>query len=129
VNSVKNRKVLVVEDSRLIHKMYEVMLQPTTLLSAFNGLEALDKLSQSPDVDFIILDINMPKMTGLEFLAQVKTNPALAKIPVIIVSTDGKEEEVARGLQAGAVAYLRKPFQREDLLKIVNRIETRQSAA
>jgi CheY-like chemotaxis protein len=59
----------------------------------------------------------------------VKTNPALAKIPVIIVSTDGKEEEVARGLQAGAVAYLRKPFQREDLLKIVNRIETRQSAA
>jgi CheY-like chemotaxis protein len=128
VNSVKNRKVLVVEDSRLIHKMYEVMLQPTTLLSAFNGLEALDKLSQSPDVDFIILDINMPKMTGLEFLAQVKINPALAKIPVIIVSTDGKEEEVARGLQAGAVAYLRKPFQREDLLKIVNRIETRQSA-
>jgi two-component system chemotaxis response regulator CheY len=129
VNSVKNRKVLVVEDSRLIHKMYEVMLRPTTLLSAFNGHEGLDKLSQSPDVDFIILDINMPKMTGLEFLAQVKTTPALAKIPVIIVSTDGKEEDVARGLQSGAVAYLRKPFQREDLLKIINRIESEQTAA
>ncbi len=130
VNSVKNRKVLVVEDSRLIHKMYEVMLRPTTLLSAFNGHEGLDKLGQSPDVDLIILDINMPKMTGLvEFLERVKTTPAMAKIPVIIVSTEGKEEEVARGLQSGAVAYLRKPFQPEDLLKIINRIESKQTAA
>jgi two-component system, chemotaxis family, chemotaxis protein CheY len=129
VNAAKNRRVLVVEDSRLIHKMYEVMLRPTTLVSAFNGREGLDKLAESQDVDFIILDINMPKMTGLEFLAQVKANPALAKIPVIIVSTEGKEEDVARGLRDGAVAYLRKPFQREDLLKIVGRIESKQSAA
>ena len=80
-------------------------------------------------MDFIILDINMPKMTGLEFLAQVKASPAWADIPVIIVSTEGQEEEVARGLRDGAVAYLRKPFQREDLLKIVNRIESKQTAA
>jgi len=129
VNAVKNRKILVVEDSRLIHKMYEVMLRPATLVSAFDGREGLDKLSQSPDVDMIILDINMPKMTGLDFLGQVKATPALAKIPVIIVSTEGKEEDVARGLQSGAVAYLRKPFQREDLLKIVNHIESKQTAA
>ena len=128
VNAVKNRKVLIVEDSRLIHKMYEVMLRPTTLVSAFDGREGLDRLDESPDVDFVILDINMPKMTGLEFLAQMKANPALAKIPVIIVSTEGKEEEVARGLQSGAVAYLRKPFQREELLRIINRIESRQPA-
>jgi two-component system, chemotaxis family, chemotaxis protein CheY len=126
VNVPKPRKVLVVEDSRLIHKMYEVMLGPTTLVSAFNGQEGLDKLNQSPDVDFIILDINMPKMTGLEFLAQVKATPALAAIPVIIVSTEGKQEDVARGLESGAAAYLKKPFLREDLLKIVNRIESKQ---
>ncbi|MGA7740232.1 MAG: response regulator [Polyangia bacterium] len=129
MNAVKNRKVLVVEDSRLIHKMYEVMLRPTTLVSAYDGRDGLDKLSQSPDVDLIILDINMPKMTGLEFLAQVKSTPALAQIPVIIVSTEGKEEDVARGLQNGAAAYLRKPFQREDLLKLVNRLESKQPAA
>jgi two-component system chemotaxis response regulator CheY len=129
VNTVKNRKVLIVEDSRLIHKMYEVMLRPITLVSAFDGRDGLDKLSQSPDVDFIILDINMPRMTGLEFLAQLKATPALAQIPVIIVSTEGKEEDVARGLQNGAAAYLRKPFQREDLLKVVNRIESKQPAA
>ena len=129
VNAVKNRKALVVEDSHLIHKMYEIMLRPTTLVSAFDGREGLEKLNESPDVDMIILDINMPKMTGLDFLGQVKATPALAKIPVIIVSTEGKEEDVARGLQSGAVAYLRKPFQREDLLKIVNHIESKQTAA
>ena len=129
VNAVKNKKVLIVEDSRLIHKMYEVMLRPIALVSAFDGRDGLDKLTQSPDVDFIILDINMPKMTGLEFLAQVKGTPALAQIPVIIVSTEGKEEDVARGLQNGAAAYLRKPFQREDLLKIVNRIASRDPVA
>jgi CheY-like chemotaxis protein len=129
VNAVKARKVLIVEDSRLIHKMYEVMLRPIALVSAFDGREGLDKLSQNPDVDLIILDINMPKMTGLDFLAQMKATSALAKIPVIIVSTEGKEEEVARGLRSGASAYLRKPFQREDLLKLVNSIEAKQSAA
>jgi len=129
VNAAKNRKVLIVEDSRLIHKMYEMMLRPSTLVSAFDGQDGLEKLNQTPDVDFVILDINMPKMTGLEFLARMKATPVLANIPVIIVSTHGKEEDVERGLQQGAVAYLRKPFQREDLLKIVNRIESKQSLA
>ena len=122
MNAVKIRKVLVVEDSRLIHKMYEVMLRPCMLIAAHDGREGLARLAENPDVDVIILDINMPHMTGLEFLSQVKAKPELAGIPVIIVSTEGKEEDVARGLKAGAVAYLKKPFQREDLLKIIGRL-------
>jgi two-component system chemotaxis response regulator CheY len=106
--------------------MYEVMLRPCLLIAAHDGREGLARLAENPDVDVIILDINMPHMTGLEFLGQVKTNSALASIPVIIVSTEGKEEDVARGLQAGAVAYLKKPFQREDLLKIIGRLEGKQ---
>jgi CheY-like chemotaxis protein len=128
VNVVKTRKVLVVEDSRLIHKMYEVMLRPCMLIAAHDGREGLARLAENQDVDVIILDINMPHMTGLEFLAQVKSKPELAAVPVIIVSTEGKEEDVARGLRAGAAAYLKKPFQREDLLKIIGRLTTKQSA-
>jgi DNA-binding response OmpR family regulator len=56
----------------------------------------------------------------------VKSNPEFATIPVIIVSTEGKEEDVARGLKAGALAYLKKPFQREDLLKIIGRLTSKQ---
>ncbi len=122
MNAVKIRKVLVVEDSRLIHKMYEVMLRPCMLIAAHDGREGLTRLAENPDVDVIILDINMPHMTGLEFLSQVKGKPEFAGIPVIIVSTEGKEEDVARGLKAGAIAYLKKPFQREDLLKIIGRL-------
>ena len=122
MNAVKIRKVLVVEDSRLIHKMYEVMLRPCMLIAAHDGREGLARLAENPDVDVIILDINMPHMTGLEFLSQVKAKPEFVGIPVIIVSTEGKEEDVARGLKAGAIAYLKKPFQREDLLKIIGRL-------
>ena len=122
MNAVKIRKVLVVEDSRLIHKMYEVMLRPCMLIAAHDGREGLTRLAENSDVDVIILDINMPHMTGLEFLSQVKAKPEFAGIPVIIVSTEGKEEDVARGLKAGAIAYLKKPFQREDLLKIIGRL-------
>jgi two-component system chemotaxis response regulator CheY len=129
VNVVKTRKVLVVEDSRLIHKMYEVMLRPCMLIAAHDGREGLARLAENTDVDVIILDINMPHMTGLEFLGQIKGNSVYADIPVIIVSTEGKEEDVARGLQAGAVAYLKKPFQREDLLKIIGRLPPRQPTA
>jgi CheY-like chemotaxis protein len=128
VNVVKTRKVLVVEDSRLIHKMYEVMLRPCMLIAAHDGREGLARLAENQDVDVIILDINMPHMTGLEFLAQVKAKPELAAVPVIIVSTEGKEEDVARGLRAGAAAYLKKPFQREDLLKIIGRLTPQQPA-
>jgi two-component system, chemotaxis family, chemotaxis protein CheY len=122
VNLAKQRKVLVVEDSRLIHRMYEVMLQPMTLVSAFSGQEGLEKLEQNPDVDLVILAIKMPKMSGLEFLTRMKASPGSSRIPVVIVSTDGKDADVARGLQNGASAYLKKPFQREDLLATINRI-------
>jgi CheY-like chemotaxis protein len=129
VNAVKIRKVLVVEDSRLIHKMYEVMLRPCMLIAAHDGREGLTRLAENSDVDVIILDINMPHMTGLEFLSQVKAKPEFAGIPVIIVSTEGKEEDVARGLKAGAIAYLKKPFQREDLLKIIGRLTAAPASA
>jgi two-component system chemotaxis response regulator CheY len=125
---MKNRKVLVVEDSRLIHKMYEVMLRPCAIVAAHDGKEGLAKLGENPDVDVIILDINMPHMSGLEFLAEVKGNQGVAAIPVIIVSTEGKETDVQRGLAAGAIAYLKKPFQREELLKILSRIDTTPSS-
>ena len=129
MNAVKIRKVLVVEDSRLIHKMYEVMLRPCMLIAAHDGREGLTRLAENSDVDVIILDINMPHMTGLEFLSQVKAKPEFAGIPVIIVSTEGKEEDVARGLKAGAIAYLKKPFQREDLLKIIGRLTAAPASA
>lgn len=115
-------KVLVIDDSRLIHKMFRVLLQDAEIVDAMDGREALGLLADHPDVDLILLDINMPQMNGLEFLELVKQDNALSKIPVVIISTEGKEEDTVRGLQAGADAYVKKPFEGTEVMRIVERL-------
>ena len=61
----------------------------------------------------------MPVMNGLEFLDAVKRNNAFAEIPVVIVSTEGKDEDTERALSAGAIAYIKKPFQSESILSVI----------
>ena len=116
------RKILVVDDSKLIHKMFEVLLRQYPLVHAHDGLEALQCLGNHADIDLILLDINMPKMSGLEFLNRVKADSAFREIPVVIISTEGKEEDTIRGLEAGASAYIKKPFGNQELLEVVERL-------
>jgi two-component system chemotaxis response regulator CheY len=119
-------KILVVDDSKLMHRMFEVMLRGHDLVSAFDGREALDRLREHADVELVLLDINMPVMGGLEFLEAVAQDAALSKVPVVIISTEGKEEDTQRGLEAGAVAYIRKPFQADELRAVLDRLEVGQ---
>jgi len=119
---VQPRKILVVDDSKLIHKMFEVLLRQYPMVHAHDGLEALQALGNHADIDLILLDINMPRMSGLEFLSQVKGDPTLREIPVVIISTEGKEEDTIRGLEAGASAYIKKPFGNQELLEVVQRL-------
>src|SRR5258708_11078567 len=99
------RKILAVDDSALIHQMYKLFLsryKNCRLVSAMNGLEALDKLAQEEGIDLILLDINMPVMNGLEFLQRVQKEPAYQAIPLIIISAQGNEPDTIRGLQTRA---------------------------
>lgn len=121
------RKVLIVEDSDLIHKMYQIILMRyrkngTQLIHAVNGIDGLEKLNEHPDTDLILLDINMPVMSGLEFLRRIKQETVFQSVPVIIVSTEGKDEDTARGLAQGARGYIKKPFQAGDLYKLIERL-------
>ncbi|TNF77922.1 MAG: response regulator [Acidobacteria bacterium] len=120
--SVQPKKVLVVDDSKLIHKMFEVMLRSYALVHAMDGREGLERLHEHPDIDLILLDINMPSMNGFEFLEEVKRSEAFTEVPVIIVSTEGKDQDTVRGLQAGAAAYIKKPFRNEEILKLIERL-------
>jgi CheY-like chemotaxis protein len=128
-NAVQPRKVLVVDDSKLMHKMYEVMLRQYPLVYALDGRQALDRLQEHPDIDLVLLDINMPNMNGLEFLAQLQSDGSRPDLSVVIISTEGREEDTARGLEAGATAYIKKPFQTEEILAVISRLETKGSAA
>jgi two-component system chemotaxis response regulator CheY len=116
------QKILVIDDSQLIHKLFAVIFPKALLVHALDGREALHRLAEHPDVDLMFLDINMPAMNGLELLGQLKADAALAQIPVIIISTEGKEADTVRGLQAGAAAYVRKPFRNEAILELARRV-------
>jgi len=121
-DTVDPRKILIVDDSKLIHKMFEVMLRPHRLVHAEDGVEGLQKLAEHANVDLILLDINMPRMNGLEFLGEVRKNEAFSNIPVVIVSTEGKDEDTDRALNSGASAYITKPFQSESILEVVSQL-------
>jgi CheY-like chemotaxis protein len=77
---VQPKKVLVVDDSKLIHKMFEVMLRSYALVHAMDGREGLERLHEHPDIDLILLDINMPSMNGFEFLEEVKRSEAFTEV-------------------------------------------------
>jgi two-component system, chemotaxis family, chemotaxis protein CheY len=117
------RKILVVDDSPVIQHVYKLFLSHygTRLVPAFDGIEALERLAQEPEIDLILLDINMPVMNGLELLQRVKREPAYQRIPVIVITTQGREHDVKRCLAIGADAYLMKPFKAAELDTLIER--------
>ena len=93
-----------------------------TIVDAMNGQEALDLLSIHKDVELILLDINMPVMNGVQFLEKAAPLGIVARIPVIVISTEGKEEDTIRGLKLGARGYLKKPFHPAGLHELIEKL-------
>ncbi len=118
------KKILVVDDSALILQMYKMVLMryKCTIVAAKNGQEALDMIAKNPDTDLLLVDINMPVMNGLEFIKKVKEIGKYGHIPIVIVSTEGKEEDTERGLSLGAAGYVTKPVQPSDLHALIEKI-------
>jgi len=102
-----SQTILVVEDTELLRRMYADRLTQDgyRVLPAADGLEALSVL-RTDTPDLILLDLIMPKMSGLEVLELVKKDPRLKDIPVLILSNLGQDEDIQRGLSLGAMDYL-----------------------
>jgi len=121
------RKILCVDDQRFVHRWEESLLgrfmeNGTEVIHAYDGLEALRKLVEHPDVDIILLDINMPTLNGLAFLEQ-RRNTKIANIPVIVVTAEGNRvQEVEHAMALGARAVLSKPFDAGDLARAILKI-------
>jgi len=124
-------KILIVDDSQLIHSMYRLVLnryKNCKIVDAMNGLEALDVLSRENDFSLILLDINMPVMNGLQFMEKIKNENIYRHIPIIVISTEGKEEDTLRALQLGAAGYVVKPFKPHMLYELIEKILSRKQA-
>ena len=116
------RHILVVEDSPTMRALLTASLEEISghikVTEAENGFEALRALPRN-SFDLIVTDINMPDINGLELVSFVKNNPVYRSIPLVIVSTEGADRDLERGVSLGADAYVVKPFDPEDLRDIV----------
>lgn len=113
--------ILVVEDSPTMRQLISFAMKRipnAKVIEATDGVDALKKLS-SEKVDLILADINMPVMDGLKLVSLVKNNQSYKDIPVIIITTEGAKEDRDRALAIGANAYLPKPIQTQELIKLV----------
>ena len=105
-------KFLVVDDFSTMRRIVRNLLKElgyTNVDEAEDGAIALQKL-KAGQFDFIVSDWNMPNMDGLTMLQQIRADPALSKIPVLMVTAEAKKENIIAAAQAGANGYVVKPF-------------------
>lgn len=106
--------ILVVDDSATDRLIIKNMLAGYTVLLANDGVEALKVLHEQPDIDLMILDLNMPNMNGFEVLETLRNSAPTQMRTIILTNYDELENEI-RGLHLGAVDYIRKPVHMDSL--------------
>ena len=126
------KTILLVEDNpgdaRLTQETFRNSKLPIALHVATDGVEAMAFLrhengnGESPRPDFILLDLNLPKMDGREVLAHIKNDESLKTIPTIILTTSSAEEDIVRSYQLHANCYLSKPVQLNEFESVVKSI-------
>ncbi len=110
-------KILIVDDEPLnITIVAEILSNQYSLMVATNGEKALQIVSADPKPDLILLDIVMPGMSGFEVAKQLKENIETASIPIIFLTAKHDNESIIKGFDLGAVDFVTKPFQKEELL-------------
>lgn len=118
----KRRKaVLVVEDSKTMRHLITSTIQSSQevlVVECETGFDAL-KMLPKYEFDLIITDINMPDINGLELISFLKKDKRYKDIPLLVISTEGKDEDIRRGLALGADRYIVKPFDPKELKEIV----------
>lgn len=104
-------KILVVDDERLnLNMLSDLLRQDYKVVLAKNGNQALDRVNSENPPDLVLLDVLMPEMDGYEVLRKMKFAEQTKNIPVIFITALDSEHDEARGLEMGAVDYIRKPF-------------------
>ena len=106
-------QILIVDDSPTIRRMVKASLADVTadleFIEASSGLEAIERLATGA-VELMVLDLNMPDMHGLEVLGFVRGHQKYRRVPIIVLTTRGDDSSRTAALQAGATAFMTKPF-------------------
>ena len=122
---MEGKIALVVEDSPTMRQLilYALSRIPKlTVVEAQDGLDALRKLAPPARFDIILTDINMPVMDGLKLVHRVRGDAELKDIPIVIITTEGAEEDKRRAFALGANAYITKPIQAPQVIATVKEL-------
>ena len=109
--------ILVVDDNAQNLELMQAYLEdmPSTILTASDGLAAVEMMDQH-DVDLVLLDIMMPRMSGYEVCQKVKSSPRTRDVPVIMITALHEVGDVERAIEAGTDDFLSKPINKVELL-------------
>ncbi len=115
---------LVVEDSPTMRQLISFSLRrfpDCRIVEAVDGADALRRMAYD-EIDLVLTDINMPIMDGLKLVALLRANASTRNMPIIIITTEGAEEDRQRGLELGADAYISKPVEADALVRRVEQV-------
>ena len=124
-------KFLVVDDFSTMRRIVRNLLKElgfTNVDEAEDGVVALQKL-RGGAFDFVVSDINMPNMNGFELLSQIRADPALKSLPVLMITAEARKEDIVMAAQSGASGYIVKPFTKATLEEKVTKILQKLQAA
>ncbi len=124
-------RFMIVDDFSTMRRIVRGLLKEigyTNAEEAEDGVDALAQLRASK-FDFVVSDINMPNMTGFELLKEIKADPTLKHLPVLMVTAEARKEDIVLAAQSGAAGYIVKPFTKATLEEKVQKIIQKMQAA
>lgn len=106
-----SKTILIADDSPSVRKFITLALKIMgyRVITAVDGMDALEKLP-TEKIDLLITDLNMPNIDGLKLIRTIRQDEIYCDLPIIILSSLSKDEDINQGLEAGANSYLIKPF-------------------
>lgn len=116
--------ILIADDEPEVVRLMRIMLEwdgRYRILTAANGEEALARAREDAP-DLILLDVRMPRKSGFDVLSELQADPALSSVPVIMLSVEATRPDVRSALRQGAVAYLPKPFELQEMIQLIERV-------
>lgn len=116
---IKNKVILIVDDDASFRRMLKMMLREGNFdfVEACNGQEALQKLTYNHEINLVLIDIDMPKMDGIQLLRAIRSQEVYSRVPAIMVTARSDQKTIVQAIKTGAVDYLVKPVDKKVLLQ------------
>jgi two-component system chemotaxis response regulator CheY len=120
---VKDKVVLVVDDSETIRQQVASALERAgfSVVEAADGVDGLERASEN-ELCMVILDVNMPRLNGLDMLERLRENPKHQALPVLMLTTEVQQSMIERAKKAGARGWMIKPVKMDQLVSAVTKL-------